>query len=177
MAITRIGGATAITGTLPDTNINNASLDNVTGLPAAIATGKVLQVVNANYGTLTNSTTSTWSDTGLTASITPSSASNKILVFANMIGLSKNGADTYMGLRLLRGASEIFLFETQAGYTAGSGFNSWGSDALNYLDSPSTTSSTTYKVQFRNVPATGTVTVNDGSGLNGSTITLMEIAV
>ena len=45
MAITRLGGANAITGTIPQGNIANASLGAVTALPAAIATGKVLQVV------------------------------------------------------------------------------------------------------------------------------------
>ena len=80
MALSKIDAANFLDGTLPDTNINNASLDNVTGLPAGVG-GKVLQVVNAKNGTLVTSSSSTWSDIGLTASITPSSASNKILVF------------------------------------------------------------------------------------------------
>ena len=158
------------------TKINNNTLSAITGLPAGVG-GKVLQVVTASYGTLVTSSSSTWSDIGLTASITPSSASNKILVFANIAGLSKtNGSNTYMGLRLLRGASEIHLLATQSGFTDSTVRDSMGGDGLNYLDSPSTTSSTTYKVQFRNTPATGTVTVNDGSSLDGSTITLMEIS-
>ena len=47
MAITRLGGANAISGTIPQGNIANASLGAVTALPAAISTGKVLQVVTA----------------------------------------------------------------------------------------------------------------------------------
>ena len=158
--------------------LNNQSISAVSALPAAIATGKVLQVVSARYGTIKTSTSSTWSDIGLTASITPSNASNKILVFGNIAGLSKtNGSNTYMGLRLLRGDSEIHLLATQSGFTDSTARDSMGGDGLTYLDSPNTTSSTTYKFQFRNTPATGTVTVNDGSSLNGSTITLMEIVI
>jgi hypothetical protein len=48
--------------------------------------GKVLQVVNASYATRTSSTTSTYADTGLTATITPTAATSKILVIANQNG-------------------------------------------------------------------------------------------
>jgi hypothetical protein len=48
MALSKIDAANFLDGTLPDTNINNASLDNVTGLPAGVG-GKVLQVVNGYY--------------------------------------------------------------------------------------------------------------------------------
>ena len=73
MALSKIDAANFLDGTLPDTNINNASLDNVTGLPAAIATGKVLQVVNFIYnGANVNTTSSSFVDTDLETSITPS---------------------------------------------------------------------------------------------------------
>ena len=52
MAITRLGGATAITGTIPQGNIANASLGAVTALPGAIATGKILQIVSARPTTV-----------------------------------------------------------------------------------------------------------------------------
>ena len=57
MAITRLGGANAITGTIPQGNIANASLGAVTALPAAISTGKVLQVltITVNSAETTNS--------------------------------------------------------------------------------------------------------------------------
>ena len=56
MAITRLGGANAISGTIPQGNIANASLGAVTALPAAISTGKVLQVQTASTQTQVNST-------------------------------------------------------------------------------------------------------------------------
>lgn len=138
--------------------------------------GVILQVVNASYGTLTSSSSATWADTGLSASITPKFATSKILVFVNCCGLSKSAANAYMGLRLLRGASTIFLFATQAGFTNGAVAANWGGDGITYLDSPATTSSTTYKIQMNNAAATGSVSINDGTSLNGSTITLMEVA-
>ena len=82
MAITRLGGANAITGTLPAANINDTSIGNITALPAAIATGKVLQVVTATDST-NRSTTSTSYVTGsstLSVDITPSSTSSKVLI-------------------------------------------------------------------------------------------------
>jgi hypothetical protein len=56
MALSKIDAANFLDGTLPDTNINNASLDNVTGLPAGVG-GKVLQVVE---GTSTDYTSTSW---------------------------------------------------------------------------------------------------------------------
>ena len=82
MAITRLGGANAISGTLPAANINNTSISSVTSLPAAITTGKVLQVVTAT-DTSERSTTSTSFVTAsntLSVNITPASTSNKVFV-------------------------------------------------------------------------------------------------
>ena len=73
MAITRLGGANAITGTIPQGNIANASLGAVTALPAAIPTGKILQVssfVETSSGQTVSS--SSYIDlTGVTLNITP----------------------------------------------------------------------------------------------------------
>jgi hypothetical protein len=153
-------GTQPLTGSLPDANAPS---------------GSVLQVVQNTTTSQVDTTSVSLADTGLSASITPLSSSSKILVMANMCGLSKSAANAYMGLRLLRGASTIFLFATQAGFTSSSSVNSWGGDGVNYLDSPATTSSTTYKIQFNNA-GLGTVYINDGTSLNGCTITLMEIA-
>ena len=83
MAITRLGGANAITGTIPQGNIANASLGAVTALPAAITTGKVLQVVQS-WDDQTSSSSSTYADVFASdLSITLSSTSNKVLIIAN----------------------------------------------------------------------------------------------
>lgn len=146
---------------------------------SAAGGGKVLQVVNATYSTQATTSSSTYADTGLTATITPTSTASKILVFANISGCGKaptsmNGA---MELRVLRGAStSIIEFEKYFGYSGTVYELNAGTCATNYLDSPATTSATTYKVQFKNSGVgggVGTYYIHTGSSV--STITLMEI--
>ena len=175
MALSKIDAANFLDGTLPDTNINNASLDNVTGLPAGVG-GKVLQVVNATFGTATQSTSSTFADLGLSASITPSSTLSKILVAVHLSGCQKSG-DALLGTRLLRDSTTIYTIDNMALRTQTATENAIGSVSTSYLDSPSTTSATTYKVQFRSVTNVSYVYINnDYSGGSSSNITLMEIA-
>jgi len=143
---------------------------------AAAAGGKVLQVVNATYGTAAQIASTTWTDTGLTASITPSATTSKVLVLVQMNGVGKSGsAAAGVGFRVLRGASSIIQFEELAGYSAAND-NDIGGSGTTYLDSPATTSSTTYKVQFNNYGgASGNAKINRAGGGTTSTITLLEI--
>jgi hypothetical protein len=154
-------------------------LTNCTGVAkAALPTGSVLQVVNVSYSTLATNITSTYATSGLTASITPSSSSSKILVFVDMAGTYKSG-NTALQLRLYRGATSIFQFEDIALYNALTQFNAAGSCSTNYLDSPSTTASTTYTIYFASANNTSLVQVQSyliTAGNSASTITLMEIA-
>jgi hypothetical protein len=139
----------------------------------------VLQVVNAIYSTVVTNSTNTYADTGLSASITPTSASSKILAIVEIAGCSKSTGTTYMQLRLVRNSTTILYFEGIAAYTANASYSAVGGSGCNYLDSPATTSATTYKVQFASGGNVALVTVNDyGAGINisTSTITLMEIA-
>jgi hypothetical protein len=140
--------------------------------------GKVLQVINATYSTETANSTTTYADTGLTASITPSSASSKVLILVTQNGIAKNNADTGVKLNLLRGATELYQFEASAAYTGSNAYNYIGGSSTNYLDSPATTSATTYKTQFARTTANGAAIVQiDGAvGTDStSTITLLEI--
>jgi len=140
-------------------------------LPAGVG-GKVLQVVHANYGTQVLTSSSSYSDTGLTATITPSSASNKILVIFNINGTYSNGATGLYGrVKLLRTSTELMTNVFGQNETTTSAYGSAGG---NYLDSPSTTSATTYKVQIKNDAASGDIGMNTfGSTSN---ITLIEVA-
>ena len=141
--------------------------------------GKVLQVVFASHNTQASSSSATFADTGLTASITPSSATSKVLVIVSQNGTYKvGGADTSIGVKLLRGATDLLRFEDIALYSGNTDVSSAGSISSTYLDAPASTSSLTYKTQFNNTQATGTVRVQAsiGGGNNPySTITLMEI--
>lgn len=139
----------------------------------------VLQVVNATYGTEVSSSSSTYSDTGLTASITPKFSTSKILVIANVNGLGKQGANTFnsVDLQLVRNTTSILQFESTAGYNGVSTANDVGGSSCTYLDSPATTSATTYKVQFAADQNAASVTAQArNTRLTASTITLMEIA-
>ena len=138
--------------------------------------GKVFQVINATYSTQTNSSSTTFADTGLTATITPTSATSKILVFANIAGIIKTDQNTSTGgiYNLMRGATQIVAdFGGVAGFNNVSQFNYVGGAALTYLDNPATTSATTYKVQFKNNAGLNQIGVQGNSA--SSSITLMEI--
>ena len=154
--------------------------------------GKVLQVVSTTKTDTFSVTTSAYTDiTGLSASITPSSASNKILVLYN-VDFGGND-DVLIVLQLLRGATNIQIADTAGSRrrssigtylgTAAMGTGSHTTISSNFLDSPSTTSSTTYKLQIgANTSAILYVNRNslDGDNVSAfratSTITLMEIA-
>jgi hypothetical protein len=140
----------------------------------AMPSGSVLQVIQVGYNTTVGSTTNTFVDTGLTATITPSSTSSKILVTFNQQGVGKWSNNTSCSLRLIRGSTQLQIAGDYTPYTS-SGLEVRGlSVTSQYLDSPSTTSATTYKVQFRSLNNNATAAVNDPQG--NSTITLMEIA-
>jgi len=152
------------TGTLPA--LDGSNLTGVSG-------GKLLQVVNAiDTGSPTSSST-TYVDTGLTASITPSSTSSKVLVIVSLDG-TVQGGDTSINYRCYRDSTEIG--GTIIGRKIGDSNNSDGTPAafsFTVLDAPSSTSSLTYKTQFSNANATNIARMNNGYG--SSTITLMEI--
>lgn len=142
---------------------------------ASLPTGSVLQVVNASYGvTVTNSTT-TYADTGTTATITPTSATSKILVLVNQAGLQKGNSSATNGvnLRLLRNSTELIVFTMYAAWDNTVNYAVAGSGSTSFLDSPATTSATTYKTQLA-CSGTGSAYVNAQG--DTSTITLMEIA-
>lgn len=135
--------------------------------------GNILQVVNAAYSTAASSASATYSDTGLTATITPSSSSSKILVVVHHNGCGKVNA-TFMGIKLLRGSTDIAKIDDTAGYTNSAAANRFGSISIEYLDSPSTTSATTYKTQFNADGSIATVYLQLNSAV--STMTLLEVA-
>ena len=142
--------------------------------------GHVIQVVQGTYATFTNTTSSSFVDVGLSADITPSSSSNKILVKVAAHGIAQNGATAKTELALLRG-STIIQYALRPAFSSTSGSSEYitGSCAIEFLDSPSTTSATTYKLQFRTRDGGDSTRFNDyhtGSERSTSTITLMEIA-
>jgi len=143
--------------------------------------GKVLQVVQATYSTATTIASTTLTDTGLTATITPSSASSQILVMVSQASYCERDTNAaYLGIKLNRGATAIYdLSQSGKGFgliAIGATLSALsGNLTFSYLDSPATTSATTYKTQGR-VESTA----NNGSSVFQyqsltSSIILMEI--
>jgi hypothetical protein len=186
-----IAGSTVLT--LPATSgtvltsasaISASSITTGTLPKAQLPAGSVLQVVSSTLTTLVTASSDTWT-TVTSASITPSSSSNKILIMFNM-PVGAVGQETLS--RVLRGATVITQYAsgdvTQIGWSfTGNGSAGWQGAIMSgsFLDSPSTTSSTTYNLQAYQQGTT--LYVNRTSGTSSSdsaggvtTITLMEIA-
>jgi hypothetical protein len=126
--------------------LNNQSLTAVSALPAGLDTGKVLQVVQTTGTTTAQpSTNETWVDCTASITITPSSASSKILLMHSAGGLVNNVGDA--SLRILRNTT-VLIESDRWGYRDGTTYApiNWSNS---YLDSPSTTSAVTYKWQIR----------------------------
>jgi hypothetical protein len=155
------------------------------------APGGIVQVQSTTLtSTITSSGGQTWTDlTGVSVNITPTSASSKILVLFNASVSGSTNAGVYGTLlRLLRGSTAICLGDArgsgqQASCSIGHQYTNYAQSIMfNYLDSPSTTSTTTYKIQM--FCETGTTGLLGGSygtsyAYNSSTpttITVMEIA-
>lgn len=137
--------------------------------------GKLLQVVQASTSTGVTITTTTLTDTGITATITPSSASSKILVLINAAMLMQGTDINNHSIRgvLFRGATNILDNTRFFGgvQTDGGGENAFV--PVSYMDSPSTTSATTYKLQFACDMASSTAIAQVAS--MPSNILLLEI--
>jgi len=171
---------------------------NSSGNPILQQTGSILQVVQTVKTDTFSTSNFSWVDvTGLSVTITPSSSSSKILVMLD----TKVGSDNDYGvnLRLVRGSTPIYLGDlngnrvqvsswvtTYSNASSTRGYN-MTSVVLNYLDSPSTTSATTYKIQLSSYTGSGPAYINrtyqwqqgGASGYDGcppSSITVMEVS-
>jgi hypothetical protein len=132
--------------------------------------GHVIQVVQGTSTTYaTSPTVNTYVDTGLTATITPKFSSSKVLILHHAAVLYLNNQDAI--IRLLRGSTNIHhlnMYSTVTDYCMTTA-------AFQFLDSPSTTSATTYKTQY--YTNQGTLLYNYANEVTSTaTLTLMEIA-
>ena len=137
---------------------------------------QILQIVQATYDVETASTSGTLADTGLTATITPSSASNKILVLCTQAGLGKTATaqnDHAITMQLNRAGSDIAKITGYAAYTGTNLEVNIGNTSISYLDAPATTSATTYKTRFKREGTGGSAKVQIDNSL--SVMTLLEI--
>lgn len=151
-----------------------------------VASG-VVQVKSATKtDTFTTTSTSYVDVTGLSVSITPTSASNKVFIIATTTGSGTSGINIAY-LQLVRDSTALALgdaagsrSQATAGFAA-LGSNNQSSPSMSYLDSPATTSATTYKVQMRVHAGTGYLnrSETDTNGTNfgrySSSITVFEV--
>jgi hypothetical protein len=154
---------------------------NTITLPASTGTiltttspkaGNVIQVINSTVGYVTT-TSGTYTDTGLTATITPSSSSNKVLVLVNLNGITVTATSTVNFILTNGSNTSIQLLMDYSLTTTLAGV---GNANISLLHSPATTSAYTYKVRFA-VSGGNTLRLNDyASSQIISTITLLEIA-
>ena len=131
--------------------LNNNSISNITSLPTGLG-GKIGQVVQTVKTSLFTTTSSSLTDvTGFSVAITPSATSSKILVMAQYTLGVTNGYKVYSSL--LRGSTEIYIGDADESRQRRSfgGKANANDDARSvshmFLDSPNTTSETTYKIQ------------------------------
>jgi len=144
--------------------------------------GKVLQVVSTTYTTRTDVTSTTYTDTGLTLNITPTLATSKVLILiTHNVDVYEGGNNPDANIRLMRGATAILNnmdLSSVSGSFKYSGISRAETNGVTftYLDSPATTSATTYKTQMavKNTANSSQITINGRTG-SASVITLLEI--
>ena len=143
MALSTIG-ANQI-ASLPASSVGSSQLATGAITSAVMPTGSVIQVVQSTSTTQYNiAAADTFEDTGYSVTITPNSSSNKILITFSAFGILLN--PSHIGVQLLRGSTVVALNE---GYATNSSHWTTPNYGFSYLDSPSTTSATTYKIQAR----------------------------
>jgi hypothetical protein len=132
--------------------------------------GKILQVVTNSYSTVFNTSSTTYVDTGLSTTITPTANTSRILVMYNGIHAVSAGAASATNLRILRGATNVLTYNAN-GYTNTTNLFAH-TIATHLVDSPATTSATTYKIQISN-DVSSNITAQRNN--EASILTLLEI--
>ena len=143
------------------------------------AGGKILQTVQATYSTETTIASTTMTDTGLTASITPTSTANKILVITNQVLSVFGQAQVRIGsIQLLR-SSTVIASQVRS-HNMGVGLSGYASSnspmPFVFLDSPATASAVTYKTQAKVDTTANDSGVVAQASSSLATITLLEIS-
>ena len=180
MAIT-ISGSGITSANIADGTIVNADINSSAAIDGSKLTGagKVLQVVSFTTASTNTFNSNSWVNSSVTATITPTLSTSKILIIGSIAtGHNENEHEKF--IRLVRGGTAIYGTTTGFAGTGGSGYtdSEVTSQALNYLDSPSTTSATTYTIQGRDYRSQSFFINRSASGhIAASTLTLMEIGV
>ena len=177
MALTRLIGANAISGTLPAANINNTSISSVTSLPAAISTGKVLQVVTSVPTSSFSTSSTSLVDTSYSITITPTATTSKMIVeFSGNWG--KDNASGRSQIQVQTNSSGSYAAIKTASYVGWTtnDIAQASMDTVRVIESPiGTTNAVTYKLQARIISASQTVYIPINNN-DAALATVYEIA-
>ena len=171
-----------MTSILKVDQIQTTAGDAPTAKDLGFADGSVLQTVYNNYATQVNITQNTSHvSSGLTATITPTSTSSKILIMVSQQHkIFNNTSDNGFGIRFKRDSTVIYTPSATNyhvyGYFNNSYFDMRGNTSFYYLDSPASTSALTYSTEVRMYQGSGAPHVRLQDNSNQSQIILMEIA-
>ena len=177
--------ANITTAKIADNAVTNAKLANSAitlngsavslGGSATIGGGKIGQLVTMTHSTSVTTTSGSFQDSGATLNITPSATSSKVFVIAQVnCGVTRSNAESYMSLGIIRASTQLFTQAAQGfgGYIGNSNaYQNFGIQTLAYVDSPSSTSQLTYKINFK--ASAGNAIVQYGS--TPTILTLMEV--
>ena len=167
--------------------LNNNSLSSVTSLPAAITTGKVLQVVQATDSTTFSHNSNSYGASGDIISITPSATSSKILIFYSYNAYRQGNNGNIFGtiFRDINGGGYSDIVGSGRGLHQNTGFVRAAGNthdtpllqkcSMTYLDTPNTTSQVNYQSYFRNESGTQSFEIGEGGG-HTTAMQVMEIA-
>ena len=169
-----------------DGSVTTAKLGDGAVTSSKLSSGKILQVVQGTFDSIVSTSShNTFVDTGFSTAITPTSTSNKVLVFFNTNLQPQNGAYSG-GINIVRGSTNIRTGSTATNRATAQFFSSSLAYQINYftgmvLDSPSSTSAVTYKIQFASGYSGRTVYMNRNYGNSKhfdvtSTMILMEVS-
>ena len=137
--------------------------------------GHVVQVVQNTYAAETSSTSSSYTDTGLSLNITPLNSSNKVLCIVSLGSsgvINGSGADARGRYKIVRGSTDVHYVDVRSYDYGNSGSIMFAPGCITFLDSPATTSTTTYKLQQS--AGSGTIRVCEGNRVVA--MQLLEIA-
>ena len=160
---------TSLPASFTSSTLASATLNNLRGA------FRVLQVIQTTYSTIVSNSTTTMLDSGLTATITPTGNTNKILIIVQQtFGKNSGNANNAVRAQIVSGATAIHVFQGAALYT-GTTLDLVGpSTSAIFLDNPTTLSAIVYKTQFANFTAANGVSANTNNAV--ATMTLLEIS-
>ena len=163
------------------TGVNKIQDDTVVAadIASSVNLGKVLQVIYGTTNTQVSHGQTSYIDTGLNASITPSATSSKVLILVsqNIVVKTDTSSERPVYWNIVRGSNpstQLVYSGSEVDTNTSNQFMSDVFNGLSFLDSPNTTSATTYKTQFKLAGQQADIYAQRNS--TNSTIILMEIA-